>query len=156
MAWPVCVSDCWRWAGSWTGLCCSPVCACGPVCRWQRPVDDVRDQLGVDVSKLRIVLAEDQALVRGALAALLGLEPDLAVIAEAGDGRAALALVESLQPDILLTDIEMPLMTGLELAQQVKTLRLPTRVVIVTTFGRAGYLRRAMAAGVGGYLLKDA
>ncbi len=110
----------------------------------------------MDVSKLRIVLAEDQALVRGALAALLGLEPDLAVIAEAGDGRAALALVESLQPDILLTDIEMPLMTGLELAQQVKTLRLPTRVVIVTTFGRAGYLRRAMAAGVGGYLLKDA
>ncbi|WP_269530980.1 DNA-binding response regulator [Chitinimonas sp. BJYL2] len=105
---------------------------------------------------LRIVLAEDQALVRGALAALLRLEADFDVVAEVGDGRAGLEAVTALRPDILLTDIEMPLMTGLELAQAVRTRGLPTRVVIVTTFGRAGYLHRAMSAGVGGYLLKDA
>ncbi|WP_460537233.1 response regulator [Chitinimonas naiadis] len=108
------------------------------------------------MANLRIVLAEDQALVRGALAALLRLETGFQVVGDAGDGQAALQLVEQLQPDILLTDIEMPLMTGLELAQQVKQRGLPTRVVIVTTFGRAGYLNRAMQAGVAGYLLKDA
>lgn len=107
------------------------------------------------MAQARIVLAEDQALVRGALAALLKLEADFDVVGEAGDGRAALELVQSLRPDIVLTDIEMPLMTGLELAQAIKDKGLPTRVVIVTTFGRAGYLRRALQAGVAGYLLKD-
>jgi two-component system response regulator DesR len=106
--------------------------------------------------KLRIVLAEDQALVRGALAALLQLQEDFEVVGEAGDGRAALALVERLQPQILLTDVEMPEMTGLELAQAVQQRKWPIRVVILTTFGRAGYLRRALEAGVVGYLLKDA
>lgn len=106
--------------------------------------------------RIRIVLAEDQALVRGALAALLGMEADLEVAAAVGDGRSALDSVLAQRPDVLLTDIEMPAMTGLELAAAVRERGLPTRVVIVTTFGRAGYLRRAMDAGVSGYLLKDA
>jgi two-component system response regulator DesR len=105
---------------------------------------------------IRLVLAEDQALVRGALAALLGLEPDLQVVAEAGDGEAAWAAVRTHAPDLLVTDIEMPGLTGLELALRLQEAGLPTRVVIITTFARAGYLRRAMDAGVRGYLLKDA
>jgi two-component system response regulator DesR len=105
---------------------------------------------------IRVVIAEDQALVRGALAALLKLEPDLDVVGCAGDGREALALCAALAPDVVLTDIEMPLMTGLELAGALATQRLPCKVIIVTTFARAGYLRRALAAGVRGYLLKDA
>jgi two-component system response regulator DesR len=105
---------------------------------------------------IRLVLAEDQALVRGALAALLGLEPDLQVVAEAGDGEAAWVAVRAHSPDLLVTDIEMPGLTGLELALRLQEAGLPTRVVIITTFARAGYLRRAMDAGVRGYLLKDA
>lgn len=105
---------------------------------------------------IRIVLAEDQAMVRGALAALLRLEADLDVVAEAGDGDAAWLEVQAHKPDLLLTDIEMPGMTGLDLAQRVRESGLDTRVVILTTFGRAGYLRRALDAGVRGYLLKDA
>jgi two-component system response regulator DesR len=105
---------------------------------------------------IRLVLAEDQALVRGALAALLGLEHDLEVIAACADGDSALAEVQRLAPDLLVTDIEMPGRTGLELAEAVRALNLATRVVIVTTFARAGYLRRALDAGVRGYLLKDA
>ncbi|MFY8136089.1 MAG: response regulator transcription factor [Aquimonas sp.] len=105
---------------------------------------------------IRLVLAEDQALVRGALAALLGLEHDLEVVAACADGDSALAEVQRLTPDLLVTDIEMPGRTGLELAEAVRALNLPTRVVIVTTFARAGYLRRALDAGVRGYLLKDA
>jgi two-component system response regulator DesR len=105
---------------------------------------------------IRLVLAEDQALVRGALAALLGLEHDLEVVGACADGDIALAEVQRLTPDLLVTDIEMPGRTGLELAEAVRALNLPTRVVIVTTFARAGYLRRALDAGVRGYLLKDA
>lgn len=105
---------------------------------------------------IRLVLAEDQALVRGALAALLGLEPDLHVVAEAGDGSSAWAAVQAHAPDLLVTDIEMPGLTGLDLALRVQEAGLATRVVIITTFARAGYLRRAMDAGVRGYLLKDA
>ncbi|SFK29876.1 response regulator transcription factor [Lysobacter sp. cf310] len=105
---------------------------------------------------IRLVLAEDQAMVRGALAALLNLEPDLEVVAAVGDGEAAWAAVQRLQPDLLVTDIEMPHMTGIELAQRLRESGLETRVVIVTTFGRSGYLRRALDAGVRGYLLKDA
>ena len=105
---------------------------------------------------IRILIAEDQALVRGALAALLRLESDFDVVALAADGKEALALCKQLAPDIVLTDIEMPHMTGLELATCLGEAGAPSRVVIVTTFGRSGYLRRALAAGVRGYLLKDA
>ncbi len=105
---------------------------------------------------IRILLAEDQALVLGAMAALLRLEPDFEVVGAATNGREALDMCERLQPDIVLTDIEMPLMTGLELAAQLKERRLPPRLIVVTTFGRSGYLRRALEAGVRGYLLKDA
>jgi two-component system response regulator DesR len=105
---------------------------------------------------IRIVLAEDQALVRGALSALLSLESDLEVVGTAPDGEAAWREVQRLKPDVLVTDIEMPGMSGLELAQRIQRHELPIKVVIVTTFARAGFLRRALDAGVSGYLLKDA
>jgi two-component system response regulator DesR len=104
---------------------------------------------------IRIVVAEDQALVLGAIAALLDLEPDLEVVGRARDGDKALALVHELSPDVLLTDIEMPNRSGLDVAQGIAQAQLATKVVIVTTFGRAGYVARARAAGVRGYLLKD-
>lgn len=104
---------------------------------------------------ISLVVAEDQALVLGALASLLELEPDMRVIGRATDGAAALDLVRTLRPDILVSDIEMPGMTGLDVARAIADARGSTRVVIVTTFGRAGYLRRALDAGVHGYLLKD-
>ena len=105
---------------------------------------------------IRVVIAEDQAMVRGALAALLAIEGDIEIAGQAQNGREALDLVVQLMPDIVLTDIEMPEMTGLELAAELKRRHLPVRVVILTTFARAGYLRRALDAGVSGYLLKDA
>ncbi len=105
---------------------------------------------------IRFLLAEDQGLVRGALAALLAMETDLELVGSAADGEQAWRMVRELQPDVLVTDIEMPGLTGLELAQRIQRHELPTRVVIVTTFARAGYLRRALDAGVSGYLLKDA
>jgi len=111
---------------------------------------------GRGIGVIRLVLAEDQAMVRGALAALLRLEGDFEVLAEAGDGEAAWQAVQAQQPDLLVTDIEMPLLTGLELAQRVRDSAPDTRVVVLTTFARAGYLRRALDAGVRGYLLKDA
>lgn len=104
---------------------------------------------------IRILIAEDQALVRGALAALLALEPDFVIAGLAGDGAEALRQIAELAPDIVLSDIEMPGMGGLELAQQIRAQNRRARVIIVTTFGRAGYLRRALDAGVAGYLLKD-
>ncbi|MBN8262951.1 MAG: response regulator transcription factor [Xanthomonadales bacterium] len=105
---------------------------------------------------IRLLLAEDQAMLRGALAALLGLESDLEVVGAAADGEAAWRDLQRLQPDLLVTDIEMPGLTGLELAQRIQRQQLPVKVVIVTTFARAGFLRRALDAGVCGYLLKDA
>jgi len=105
---------------------------------------------------IRVLLAEDQAMVRGALTALLRLEPDIDVIGTAADGEEAWRAVQQLKPDLLVTDIEMPGITGLELAQRVQRHELPLKVVIVTTFARAGFLRRALDAGVSGYLLKDA
>ncbi|WP_010545268.1 response regulator transcription factor [Sphingomonas elodea] len=104
---------------------------------------------------IRIVLAEDQALVLGAIAALLALEPDFRIVGRAANGDEALALVRDLTPDILLTDIEMPSRTGLDCAQILAAEKARTAVVIVTTFARPGYLERARAAGVRGYLLKD-
>lgn len=105
---------------------------------------------------IKVLIAEDQALLLGAMAALLRLEDDLQVVGTARNGQEALALCTSLAPDIVLTDIEMPLMTGLELASAVREAGLACKVMIVTTFARSGYLRRALAAGVRGYLLKDA
>lgn len=105
---------------------------------------------------IRIVLAEDQAMVRGALSALLGLEADIEVLGSAADGESAWRMLQQLQPDILVTDIEMPGLSGLELAQRIARQQLPIKVVIVTTFARSGFLRRALDAGVCGYLLKDA
>ena len=105
---------------------------------------------------IRILLAEDQAMVRGALSALLGLETDIEVLGAVADGEAAWREVQRLKPDVLVTDIEMPGLTGLELAQRIQRHELPVKVVIVTTFARAGFLRRALEAGVCGYLLKDA
>ena len=104
---------------------------------------------------IRVLIAEDQALVLGALAALLELEDDISVVAQCADGQAALEQTLEVMPDIVLTDIEMPRMTGLELALELKKRAAPTKVVIVTTFARAGFLRRALEAGVSGYLLKD-
>lgn len=105
---------------------------------------------------IRVLLAEDQAMVRGALSALLRLEPDMDVVATAADGEEAWRLVEQHVPDVIVTDIEMPGLTGLELAQRVRERGVASKVVIVTTFARPGYLRRALEAGVVGYLLKDA
>ena len=105
---------------------------------------------------IRILLAEDQAMVRGALTALLGLESDIEVLGAAADGETAWRELQQLKPDVLVTDIEMPGLSGLELAQRIQRHTLPIKVVIVTTFGRAGFLRRALDAGVSGYLLKDA
>jgi len=105
-------------------------------------------------ARIRVVIAEDQVMVLDALAALLEMEGDIAVVARARDGKSALEAVLAEKPDVFITDIEMPGMSGLEVAAQLKG-RLPVRVVIVTTFARTGYLRRALEAGAAGYLLKD-
>jgi two-component system response regulator DesR len=110
---------------------------------------------------IRVLLAEDQAMVRGALSALLKLESDLDVIGCAADGEEAWLLAqraasEGNGPDVIVTDIEMPRLTGLELAQRIRDRGIGGKVIILTTFARPGLLRRALDAGVGGYLLKDA
>lgn len=106
---------------------------------------------------IRVLLAEDQAMVRGALSALLNLESDIEVLGSAPDGEAAWREIQRMKPDVLVTDIEMPGMTGLELAQRLQRHdELGVKVIIVTTFARPGFLRRALDAGVSGYLLKDA
>src|SRR5579875_3830192 len=107
------------------------------------------------MKKIQVVVAEDQAMVLGALAALLETEPDIAVCGRAANGREALAVIGKQKPDVLVTDIEMPEMTGLTLAAEVRERYPQTRVVILTTFARPGYLRRALDAGAKGYLLKD-
>jgi two-component system response regulator DesR len=104
---------------------------------------------------IRLLLADDQALVRGALAALLSLEPDLSVVAEVGRGDEILAAAERTRPDVALLDVEMPGMDGIAAAAALHT-RVPAcRVLVVTTFGRPGYLRRAMEAGASGFVVKD-
>jgi two-component system response regulator DesR len=106
--------------------------------------------------QIRVVIAEDQGMVLGALAALLEIEGDMAVVGRARTGKEALNTVLSQKPDVFITDIEMPEMTGLDVAAELKQRRTGTKVIIVTTFARAGYLRRALEAGASGYLLKDA
>ncbi|WP_188151807.1 response regulator transcription factor [Teredinibacter waterburyi] len=108
---------------------------------------------------IRVLLVEDQAMVRGALKALLNLETDIRVVAEAENGNIALEHLARLgtdEVDVVLTDIEMPERSGIELVEEV-ALRYPQlKCVIATTFGRVGYIRRSLAAGVCGFLLKDA
>lgn len=104
---------------------------------------------------IRLLLADDQALVRGALSALLGLEPDLEVVAEVGSGDAVLPAVLEHRPDVALLDVEMPGLDGISATAEVRRAAPDTRVLIVTTFGRPGYLRRALQAGASGFVVKD-
>jgi two-component system response regulator DesR len=106
-------------------------------------------------STIRVLLAEDQTMLRGALAALLELEPDITVIAQAANGREALKLARIHIPDVVVTDIEMPEKTGLELAIELKLTNSPARIIILTTFARPGYLRRALDAGARGTSSKN-
>jgi two-component system response regulator DesR len=104
---------------------------------------------------LRLLLADDQALVRGALAALLALEPDLEVVAEVGSGDEVVAACERHDVDVALLDVEMPGLDGIEATARLKAVHPSTRVLIVTTFGRPGFLRRALRAGADGFVVKD-
>lgn len=105
---------------------------------------------------IRILLVEDQSMVQGALAALLELDPAIKVVGRAGNGKQALEQVDELQPDLVVTDIEMPGMDGLSLAARLRQKQPAVPTMILTTFARPGYLRRALEAGVRAYLLKDA
>jgi two-component system response regulator DesR len=102
-----------------------------------------------------LLIADDQALVRGALAALLDLEPDLDVVAEVGRGDEVIDAAKNSQPDVALLDVEMPGLDGIEAAAALRTAVPGVRVLMVTTFGRPGYLRRAMEAGAAGFVVKD-
>jgi two-component system response regulator DesR len=104
---------------------------------------------------MKVIVAEDQGMLRGALSALLDLEDDIEVIGQAENGVQALQMIESLGPDLVVMDIEMPHMTGLDVAERLKELKHSCRVVILTTFSRTGYFQRAMRAGAKGFLLKD-
>jgi two-component system, NarL family, response regulator DesR len=102
---------------------------------------------------IRIVIAEDQRMLLGALGSLLSLEDDMEVVGQAKNGEEAIELVKKHQPDICIMDIEMPGKTGLEAAEEMK--KFDCKIIILTTFSRSGYFQRALKAGVKGYLLKD-
>lgn len=104
---------------------------------------------------IRIIIAEDQRMLRGALGALLDLEDDIEVVGQAENGEEALKLIETLQPDISIMDIEMPMQSGLDVAETLRKQQSPCKVMILTTFARPGYFERAMKANVHAYLLKD-
>lgn len=104
---------------------------------------------------IRILLADDQALVRGALAALLELESDLNVVAEVGRGDEVLDAVAAAQPDVALLDVEMPGLDGISVAAELHRSHPDIKILMVTTFGRPGYLRRAIDAGASGFVVKD-
>jgi two-component system response regulator DesR len=104
---------------------------------------------------INIVIAEDQKLLRGALTSLLQLEDDIKILAQLSDGKKAMEAIETLAPDLCILDIEIPIMTGLDVAEKIKEKDLPCKVMIVTTFARPGYLQKAMDIGVDSYLLKD-
>ena len=104
---------------------------------------------------IRLLLADDQALVRGALSALLGLEPDLEVVAEVGTGDEVVPAALRHRPDVAVLDVEMPGMDGITAAAALRAALPSTRVLVVTTFGRPGYLRRALQAGASGFVVKD-
>lgn len=104
---------------------------------------------------IRVMIAEDQRMLRGALAALLDLEDDIEVVGQAANGEEALMLIEKLNPHVVIMDIEMPIQSGLDVAEALQRNKLLCKVMIVTTFARPGYFERAMKANVHGYLLKD-
>ncbi len=104
---------------------------------------------------IRLLIADDQALVRGALAALLDLEPDLTVVAEVGRGDEVVAAAREHRPDVALLDVEMPGVDGITAAATLRKAMPGCKVLMVTTFGRPGYLRRAMAARASGFVVKD-
>ncbi|MDM5190979.1 response regulator transcription factor [Bacillus sp. DX4.1] len=104
---------------------------------------------------IRIIIAEDQRMLRGALGALLDLEDDIEVVGQAENGEEALKLIEKLQPDVSIMDIEMPIQSGLDVAEALQKKKSPCKVMMLTTFARPGYFERAMQANVQGYLLKD-
>jgi two-component system, NarL family, response regulator DesR len=104
---------------------------------------------------IRVLLAEDQAMIREALAALLSFEDDIEVVAQVGRGDEVTAAARATNPDVALLDIEMPGMDGLTAAAALHAANPATKIVILTTFGRPGYLRRAMESGVSGYIVKD-
>ncbi|MEH0842127.1 response regulator transcription factor [Micromonospora sp. CPCC 205711] len=104
---------------------------------------------------IRLLLADDQALVRGALAALLSLEPDLEVVAEVGRGDEVVDAARRCAPDVALLDVEMPGLDGIAATAALRAAMPGCRVLVVTTFGRPGYLRRAMEAGANGFVVKD-
>ncbi len=111
---------------------------------------------GAPGAGIRLLVADDQALVRGALAALLELEPDIEVVGAAADGEEALELAAALTPDVCLMDIQMPGIDGIEATRRLRAASPATRVLIVTTFARPGYLRDALDAGASGFMVKDA
>ncbi|MBP2703591.1 response regulator transcription factor [Microbispora sp. RL4-1S] len=104
---------------------------------------------------IRVMLAEDQSMIRGALASLLGLEPDIEVVGEASTGDEAVTVAAEVRPDIALLDIEMPGTDGITAAGKIRSRVPECQVMILTTFGRPGYLRRAMEAGAAAFLVKD-
>lgn len=104
---------------------------------------------------IRLLLADDQALVRGALAALLSMESDLEVVAQVGRGDQVLAAISSHQPDVCLLDVDMPGLDGIEVSAAMTAAHPQVKSLIVTTFGRPGYLRRALEAGASGFVVKD-
>jgi two-component system response regulator DesR len=107
------------------------------------------------VTAIRVLLAEDQAMIREALAALLSFEDDIEVVAQVGRGDEVVAAAKTAKPDVALLDIEMPGMDGLAAAAALRRASPDTKIVILTTFGRPGYLRRAMESGVSGFIVKD-
>src|SRR5690606_26681826 len=104
---------------------------------------------------IRVLIAEDQQMVRGAFTSLLQFEQDIEVIAAVSDGKTAYETIEQTIPDVCMLDIDMPIATGLEVAEKIRAAQLPCKIIIVTTFARPGYLQKAMDAQVEGYLLKD-
>jgi two-component system response regulator DesR len=105
---------------------------------------------------IRVLLADDQALVRGALAAMLSIESDIEVVAEVGSGDEVVPAARRTSPDVALLDVQMPGKDGLTAAAELRKAMPGCRVVVCTTFGRPGYLSRAMAAGAAGFVVKDA
>lgn len=107
------------------------------------------------MTSIRVFLADDQQLIRDALTALLNLQPDLEVVGTCGRGDQVIPLIREIKPDVVLLDIEMPGLTGIEVASRITEQQLACRSLIVTTFGRPGYLARALDAGASGFVVKD-